>query len=159
MNVFGQERIQHLLNDIRFMMRCLRGRESGILDFISRKYFDAKTPGNTTIRKASKEGAFEILTPAGWTPINDETLIDKLSLSVEGDFADFIGVQLLIDRRKVNALKPLIDAMMSSVGEAMDWDLSCPEYDSYENVLTGEQQATLRNQLRRMIVDHVETLV
>jgi hypothetical protein len=158
MNVFGQERIQHLLNDIRFMMKCIRGRENGVLDFIARKYFDAKVSSNSTIRKTSEDAPFEILTPAGWSEIDTEVLIDRLSLSVEGDFADFIGVQLLIDRRKVNAMRPLIDGLMSTVGEALDWDLTCPEYESYENVLLPEHRNAVRAELRRLLAERLRAL-
>jgi len=162
---FGRERIPHLLNDIRFMMRCMRNRESGLLAFITRKYFDAKMPSNLTVRLGALGGdgpadaPLEIHAGQGsWRAVVDESsFFDRLVHTVEGDFADFIGVQCLIDRRKPSTLKPLIDHLMLSFGEALEWDLSCPEYESYEGALTEEQKKKTRDELQRTVMGHVRT--
>lgn len=144
---FGKERIPHLLNDIRFMMKCLRSQELGLIMFVAKKYFDVKFQENMTIRVVGDE--FQISVGSGqWRGCTETQLFDRVAEAVEGDFADFVGVQCLVDRRKPVVLKPLLDQLMVSVGEALAWDLTCPEYEAYDGLLSAEQKATVRGHLK-----------
>lgn len=66
-NNFGNEDLEHILSNKKFMMKCMKNGPYGFLNLIDRVYQDEKHPENHTIRKMTKRGPiFQVRQHGQW---------------------------------------------------------------------------------------------
>ena len=79
-NNFGEETIQHILQDLPFLTQCTRNAvKNGILNLVRKIHFDHEHPENQTARlKSIKRNLLEVINNGAWAVVDKNDTLDTM---------------------------------------------------------------------------------
>lgn len=153
-NGLGKEDISYLTEHPRFqtfMIKCIREKSDGIMDYLERKHFDPSHPENHNLKKMRRDDFIEVYDGKKWRLRFKEDVLDDVFEHMQRDFANFIE-EAFADNGDLK--KKIIDNFMESVGKPLNWDLSCGDYE-YDGEINEEKRKELQNKIYKLALEHI----
>lgn len=153
-NGLGKEDISYLTDHPRFqqfMIKCIKEKSDGIMDYLERKHFDPSHPENHNLKKMRRDDFIEVYDGKKWRLRFKEDVLDDVFEHMQRDFANFIEEAFA---ENGDLKKKFIDNFMDSVGKPLNWDLSCGDYD-YDGEINEEKRKELQNKIYKLALEHI----
>lgn len=156
-NNFGREDISYMTDHPRFqqfMIACIRGKASGVIEFLDKKHFNTNHPENNNLRKLNKKDKFmQVYKNGKWKlAFCDEVLEDVLH-NIQDQFSKFVESELYEHGGSLK--KVWIDNFMKEVGVALDWDLSIGTYEFDTDSISDEKKSELKKKIYMLLTEHI----
>lgn len=125
-HAFGKEDVNYLKdhpNYASYMIKCIRDKAEGVVEYLVRKHFDAQHPENHTIKKINKKDEFmEYYNGRSWKLRYSDDLLEDAFTYLMADFADFVAEEIGDGTGRLK--KIWVENFMKAVGTPLEWDLS-----------------------------------
>lgn len=155
-NTIGREDISYITEERaykNFMVRCIKARAYGLMEFLVRKHFDPKHPENHNIRKLNKKDDFvEVHIDKEWQTRYVEDALDDVFRAMQTPFADF--VQEVFTENGV-LKKDVLDYFVETVAKPLEWDLDTMDYEYDREEKSEEEKKVLREKICKLAVEHI----
>lgn len=156
-NGLGNENITYLTshpNFENFMIRCIRGKINGLMDFMVSKHFDPLHPENKNISKLNKKDSFiNFFDGKKWKIKYSEDILGEVFNNINKDFSNFIN-NAFNEEGKIK--KVWLDNFMQEVGTPLNWDLDSDdgEYEFQED-LPEEHKKLLKQKIYKLACEYI----
>lgn len=155
-NTLGRENISYLTKDSAyntFMVKCIKSKVYGLMDFLVQKHFHPDHPENHNIRKLNKKDDFiEVHVNKEWQTRFADDVLESVFNYISSQFANFVEEVFSDDGGMLKQV--WLDEFAKCVGHPLNWDLSFEDYD-IECHLTQEKRDELRERIYKLAIEHI----
>lgn len=153
-NGLGKEDIGYLTEHPRFqqfMIKCIKERTDGIMEYLEKKHFDPGHPENHNLKKMKRDDFIEVYDGKKWRLRFKEDVLDDVFEHMQRDFANFVE-EAFTENGQLQ--KRILDHFMKTVGKPLNWDLTCGDYE-YEGEIEEEQRQQLQTRIYKLALEHI----
>lgn len=156
-HAFGKEEISHITdhrNFRAFMVKCIRDKADGIMNFLVKKHFDPSHPENHTMKKmVKKDDYIEVYDGKRWQLRFKEDVLDDVFDNLQREFANFVEQEMCSEDGMVKDV--WVKNFMAAVGAPLNWDLSTGEKDFTVKDMTPEKKEELKKKIYMFAIEHI----
>lgn len=153
-NGLGKEDIGYLTEHPRFqqfMIKCIKERTDGIMEYLEKKHFDPSHPENHNLKKMKRDDFIEVYDGKKWRLRFKEDVLEDVFEHMQRDFANFVE-EAFIENGQLQ--KRILDQFMNTVGKPLNWDLTAGEYE-YEGEIEEEKRQQLQTKIYKLALEHI----